>query len=75
VTVTPWQVKAARRLLGWTAVTLAKRVGAGEMAILGFEAGEPWPRQLDLGLVRDTIKSAGVEFLGGSIVLRNAGRA
>lgn len=73
--ITPKQLEAARQLLGWSRIKLSARIGVSERAVLAFESGEPWSRQIDLGLVRDTLKSAGVEFIAGSIVLRKAERA
>ena len=61
--LTPEQVKAARELLGWTRVRLAFRVGVSEKTVLTFESGEPWSRPLDLGLVRERLEAAGVEFI------------
>jgi transcriptional regulator with XRE-family HTH domain len=75
MTITSEQLKAARQLLGWSRTRFASRVGVSERAVLAFESGEPWSRQLDLELVHDTLKSAGVEFIPGSIVLRRIGRA
>ena len=63
VPITPEQVKAARELLGRTRMRLAFRVGVSEKTVLTFESGEPWSRPLDLGLVRERLEAAGVEFI------------
>ena len=77
MTVTPEQCKAGRELLGWSRIRLAFRVGVSEKTVLTFESGEPWSRPLDLGLVRERIEAAGVEFIGengggAGVRLRNA---
>ena len=61
--LTPEQVKAARELLGWTRMRLAFRFGVSEKTVGAFESGEPWSRPLDLGLVREWLEAAGVEFI------------
>ena len=63
MTVTPEQCKAGRELLGWSRIRLAFRVGVSEKTVLTFESGEPWSRPLDLGLVRERLEAAGVEFI------------
>ena len=75
--LTPEQVKAARELLGWTRMRLAFRVGVSEKTVGAFESSEPWSRPLDLGLVRETLESAGVIFVeengeGAGVRLRKA---
>jgi DNA-binding XRE family transcriptional regulator len=65
--LTSEQVKAARKLLGWTASKLATRVCASEKTILAFEAGERWSpprsRPLYLDRLRERLESAGVIFV------------
>jgi DNA-binding XRE family transcriptional regulator len=63
VTITPGQVKAARQLLGWTALKLAMRVGVSEKILLAFEAGDQLSPSLYLDLVRERLESAGVIFV------------
>jgi hypothetical protein len=53
---------------------LAIRVGVSEKTILAFEARDQWSPPMYLNLVRERLESAGVEFIDGSIVLRNADR-
>ena len=61
--VTPGQVKAARRLLGWTRVRLAARANTGESAIRRYEDGGRIGPTLYLMAVREALESAGVIFV------------
>jgi transcriptional regulator with XRE-family HTH domain len=74
MTITPAQVKAARRLLGWSLSELAAHVGVWRATVWAFEAGKEPAEVFDLGIVRTVLESAGVEFIAGGTVLRNAGR-
>ena len=75
MTLTPWQVKAARILLSWSVLKLAIRVGVSESAIRLFELGVNLVL-FDLGAVRNVLEAAGIEFAengSGAIVrLRKA---
>jgi DNA-binding XRE family transcriptional regulator len=79
MTITPGQVRAARRLLGWWQSDLAKMVRVSEKSIRTFE-GEisgTSPLDLDLDLVREALESAGVIFVeengeGPGVRLRKA---
>ena len=80
MTITPGQVRAARRLLGWWQSDLAKMVRVSAKSIRAFESGElsgTSPLDLDLGLVRESLESAGVIFVeengeGPGVRLRKA---
>jgi DNA-binding XRE family transcriptional regulator len=80
MTITPGQVSAAHRLLGWWQSDLAKMVRVSEKSIRAFESGElsgTSPLDLDLGLVRESLESAGVIFVeengeGPGVRLRKA---
>ena len=64
MTITPGQVRAARRLLGWWQSDLAKMVRVSEKSIRAFESGElSGTSPLDLGLVRESLEAAGVIFV------------
>jgi ribosome-binding protein aMBF1 (putative translation factor) len=73
--ITPGQVGAARQLLGWWKSDLAKMVRVSEKSIRAFESRE---LSLDLGLVREVLEDAGVEFatVGGApgVRLRKASK-
>jgi transcriptional regulator with XRE-family HTH domain len=73
--LTAEQIRAARRLLGWTTSKLATRVGVTEKTVRAFETGEPWSSPLNLDLVRERLEAADIEFIAGSVVLRKEGRA
>jgi ribosome-binding protein aMBF1 (putative translation factor) len=75
--ITPEQVKAARKLLGWTRVRLAARANTGERAIRRYEDGLGIAATLYLAAVRAALESAGVIFVeengeGPSVRLRKA---
>jgi len=61
--VTPEQVKAARKLLGWTRVRLAARANTGEAAIRIYEDGGRIAPTLYLAAIRAALESAGVIFV------------
>jgi hypothetical protein len=61
--ITPEQVGAARRLLGWSASRLGGRVGVSAKTILAFEAGDRWSAPLYLDLVRERLEIEGAEFI------------
>ena len=77
--LTPQQVKAARRLLGWSKSDLARHVGVSTTTVWVFEAGKPKPSALNLDLVCEALESAGVIFVeengeGPGVRLRKAAR-
>ena len=61
--VTPEQVKAARKLLGWTRVRLAARANTGEGAIRRYEDGGGIAATLYLAAIRAALEAAGVIFV------------
>ena len=61
--LTPAQLRAARALLGWARVTLAKRSGTAAETVQDFEARGSDPRLSTLIAWRRAIEDAGVEFL------------
>ena len=63
MTITGQQVKAARKLLGWTQIKLTLVSGIDGGAIRRFETGKRIPpRSVGMAL-RRTLKSAGVIFV------------
>jgi transcriptional regulator with XRE-family HTH domain len=77
--ITPEQVRAARRLLGWSRIRLASRVGVGEVSIAVLERGVRLPQKLDLNRARAALESAGVIFVeengeGPGVRLRKAAK-
>jgi transcriptional regulator with XRE-family HTH domain len=64
MTIAPAQIKAARRLLGWTQVELSRRSSVPNSVIALFETRK---RSLALGTIgglKMTLEAAGIEFLG-----------
>jgi transcriptional regulator with XRE-family HTH domain len=61
--ITAEQIKAARRLLGWSRTRLASRIGVGEVSIAILEQGVRFPQKLDLNRARSALESAGVFFV------------
>ena len=65
MTITGDQIKAARKLLGWSRTKLASRSGLTDSTLAVFEAGTRNPPLLDTSLVRSILEAAGVEFTNG----------
>jgi transcriptional regulator with XRE-family HTH domain len=61
--LTPEQVKAARKLLGWTRVRLAARANTSEGAIRRYEDAGGIAATLYLMAVRAALEAAGVIFV------------
>ena len=61
--LTPAQLRAARALLGWARVTLAKRSGTAAETVQDFEARGSDPRLSTLIAWRRALEDAGVEFI------------
>ncbi len=61
--VTPEQCRAARGLLGWSQLELAKRARVGVVTIHQLEAASNQPRLATLDVIRRAFESAGVEFI------------
>jgi transcriptional regulator with XRE-family HTH domain len=77
VTITPEQIKAARKLLGWSHANLAGRVHMSDARIWAFETGRQQLSAFELDLVREALESAGVEFTiseGPGVRLRKAAK-
>ena len=61
--ITPEQVRAARRLLGWSLVRLAARADASELAVRRYENGRGIGGRIDLTSIREMFELAGVIFV------------
>jgi hypothetical protein len=78
--LTPGQVRAARRLLGWSRVKLSFRIGVSHATAIGhYEDGKGQSRYLDLHAVRAVLEAAGVIFVeengeGPGVTLRKGGK-
>jgi len=64
------QIKAARAMLGWSAIELANRSGVGSASIKRYEVqpGIPIANTKNLMVIRNTFEEAGVEFTGDPLV-------
>ena len=60
------QIKAARTMLGWSAVELAKRCGIGSTTIKRYElqSGIPVGTTKVLNAIQETLEAEGIEFIG-----------
>jgi transcriptional regulator with XRE-family HTH domain len=61
--ITSAQCRAARGLVGWSQLQLAKNAGVGTVAIHQLESGTSQPRRATLEVVRRALEGAGVEFI------------
>jgi transcriptional regulator with XRE-family HTH domain len=61
--ITAAQCRAARGLLGWSQLDLAKFAGIGVVTVHQFESNASQPRRATVEVVRRAFESAGVEFI------------
>jgi DNA-binding XRE family transcriptional regulator len=61
--ITTGQIRAARALIGWTQVDLAKASGVSEISIKNIERGATDPRASTLEAFQRAFEKAGVVFL------------
>ena len=68
--VSSCQIKAARAMLGWSAIELANRSGVGSASIKRYEVqdGVPVANTKNLMAIRNTLEHAGVQFTGDPLV-------
>ena len=64
------QIKAARAMLGWSAIELAYRSGVGSASIKRYEVqdGVPVANTKNLMAIRNTLEDSGVQFTGDPLV-------
>ena len=64
------QIKAARAMLGWSAIELANRSGVGSASIKRYEVqyGVPVANTRNLMSIRNALEEAGIEFTGDPLV-------
>jgi transcriptional regulator with XRE-family HTH domain len=60
--LTPAQVREARKLLGWTATTLAEHTGIDPKHLDNFEREKRRLSVLDLSVIQTKLAGTGVEF-------------
>jgi transcriptional regulator with XRE-family HTH domain len=63
--ITGEQVRAARKLLGWSQMTLALEASVDQSTVLKFETGKSRPSVLSVSTIKRTLEAAGVEFTDG----------
>ena len=69
--ITREQVRAARRLLGWSQVRLAGRSALCESTVAKFEAGAQRLPSPSLEAIRHALEAAGVELIdAGGVKLK-----
>jgi transcriptional regulator with XRE-family HTH domain len=56
------QIKAARKLLGWSQMTLALEANIEQSIVANFETGKSRPSVLSVSTIKRTLEGAGVEF-------------
>jgi len=64
------QIKAARAMLGWSAIELANRSGVGSASIKRYEVqdGVPVANTKNLMSIRNALEEAGIEFTGDPFI-------
>jgi ribosome-binding protein aMBF1 (putative translation factor) len=68
--ITGEQVKAARKLLGWSQMTLALEARVDPTTVAKFERGESRPSVVSGSTIKRTFECAGVEFPEGEPSVR-----
>jgi len=61
--VTSAQCRAARGLLDWSQLDLAREAGIGIVTVRQVEAGAGTPRRATLVVLKQAFEKAGVEFI------------
>ena len=64
--MTPAQCRAARGLLGWTQIDLAKAAGVGESTVLDFERGKREVAAPSIKKMQLALEDAGIKFTNGT---------
>jgi transcriptional regulator with XRE-family HTH domain len=63
--VTPGQCRAARALLGWTQIDLAKAAGLGQSTVAHFERSKLVVAAESITKMRLALEDAGIKFTDG----------
>ena len=64
------QIKAARAMLGWSAIELANHSGVGSASVKRYEVqdGVPVANTKNLLAIRNALEVAGIEFTGDPLI-------
>jgi transcriptional regulator with XRE-family HTH domain len=65
MSISPAQLKEARRLLGWTLSVVGGKSDLSTSTISFFETGRRRPSALGVSKIRKAFEAAGVEFMNG----------
>jgi transcriptional regulator with XRE-family HTH domain len=63
--ITGEQVRDARKLLGWSQMTLALEASVDQSTVVKFETGKSRPSVLSVSTIKRTLEAAGIEFTDG----------
>jgi transcriptional regulator with XRE-family HTH domain len=63
--ITAEQLKAARKLLGWSQLALSLEASVAQKTVVGFETGKMRLSAASLSKILETLEGAGVGFGGG----------
>jgi transcriptional regulator with XRE-family HTH domain len=63
--ITGEQVRAARKLLGWSQMALALEAHVEQSTVTNFETGKSRPSVLIVSTIKRILEAAGVEFTDG----------
>jgi transcriptional regulator with XRE-family HTH domain len=63
--ITGDQVKAARKLIGWSQETLGLEAGINQATVMKFERGESRAEERTISAIQRALEAAGVEFTNG----------
>lgn len=64
MSITTAQIRGARGILNWSQQDLAQRTGISATSIGSIENGQTTPRESTINIIRKTLETAGIEFIG-----------
>ena len=64
--MTPAQCRAARALIGWSQLNLAKAAEVGVVSVRQFERDTTEARRATIAAIRRALEAAGVSFIDGN---------
>jgi transcriptional regulator with XRE-family HTH domain len=66
--ITAEQLKAARKLLGWSQLALSLEASVAQKTVVGFETGKMRLSAAALSKILETLEGAGVGFSDGELI-------